>query len=128
MVLAFMNDFKVPFDNNQAERDIRMAKLKQKISGCFAVRTAQKTFAWCAATSPLRTKWAAYPERNLSALIGTPFVPSFLATKMSDNVAEVVTKKTHHRGQTAEEPPNQGRMIFAIIGSPGKVRKLKEKY
>ena len=43
-ILKFFVKEYVPFDNNLAERDLRMIKLKQKISGCFRTKTGAKTF------------------------------------------------------------------------------------
>ncbi len=43
-VLRFLHDFRVPYSNNQSERDLRMIKTQQKISGTFRNKTAAEEF------------------------------------------------------------------------------------
>jgi transposase len=52
-VLLFAKDPHVSFTNNRAERDLRMSKVKQKVSGCF--RASEYAHAYCRISSYLQS-------------------------------------------------------------------------
>lgn len=76
-VLAFLIDPEVPFTNNQGEQDIRMIKVKQKISGCFRTLAGAQVFARIRGyLSTCRKQGHNLWEACRRLSLGQPFMPS----------------------------------------------------
>jgi len=77
-VLAFVSNLAVPFDNNLAERDLRMIKVQQKISGCFRSLTGAAAFCRIRGyLSTLHKHGLALLNALEQVVLGHPVLPDF---------------------------------------------------
>jgi transposase len=76
LFLKFIKQVDVPFDNNQAERDLRMIKVKQKVSGCFRSQKHAQYFASIRGyISTIKKNKQKVLENIQQAFLNNPFIP-----------------------------------------------------
>jgi transposase len=76
-VLRFLDDLAVPFDNSEAERDVRMMRVEQKVSGGFRTPAGAATFCTLRGYLTTARKQGQHALTVLQdALLGRPFLPA----------------------------------------------------
>ena len=100
--LRYARDLRIPFTNNEAERAIRMSKLRIKISGCMRSMTGAEEF--CAIRSYLATAATASPDSTHSPASSreTPGSPK---------------PDRQHRHQSAGPPEPESRRTYLVTSS-----------
>lgn len=87
-ILLFMRDFSVPFDNNQSERDLRMLKVKQKISGCFRTEGGAEEFCRLRSyISTMKKQGRGVMETISSLFAGKVLMPTLRCWSLSEFVS-----------------------------------------
>ena len=90
-VLRFAQDPDVSFTNNRAERDLRMSKVKQKVSGCF--RTGTYAHAWCRISSYLQSAAA----QGYNPLVAIQIALAGNAANLIDNPQQPESQITNQK-------------------------------
>ena len=83
-VLRFLHDFTVPFDNTLAQRDVRMMKVKQKVSGCFRAFSGAEGFCLIRSyVSTLRKQGQSLLAARRHVCEGNPLQPQLHAFQVT---------------------------------------------
>ncbi len=109
-VLAFALVEDVPFTNNQAERDLRPAKVKQKVSGCFRTEGGAKVYARLQAVISTCRK----QERNVFAVLHSLFALQPVTLLAGEAVTR--KRKTAKATKKAKNAQSPSRPLHAVLG------------